>query len=266
MNKAISALVGTGTLLVTSLAAAQYGGGGGWQGSYTPTAPPPRSSGLDNLGAEGQVVIGVDRVMGVSFDSFKADVPAGGGKTVETKGKSTTFALFGNAAGGSAGASGPSGTALIPRLALDYFVMEGLSVGGSFMYMSTSTSSEVDGKSNDGPTTSAILFHPRVGYAMAFDETFSFWPRLGVTYLSSKTTVPQTSGSDHELKWHGFEVTAEANLGISPFSNFAFLIGPFLEFPLSGSYEACQPDCGDSVDTKLTSYGLSASVVGYFGN
>ena len=259
MKKAISALVGTGIFLVAGFAAAQqpYGGGGGYQGTYQPAMPAPRSSGLDNLGAEGQIVIGVDRVMGLSIDSLKGETDVAG-KTVDVKEKSTTFALFGNGGG--------STSALLPRLALDYFVVEGVSIGGSFVFISTSTSTEVDGTSTDGPTTTSILFHPRVGYAMAFDETFSFWPRLGVTYANTKTTTKAVAPAtdDTEVKWNGFNLTAEANIGISPFSNFAFLIGPFLEFPLSGTREQCVATC-NSTDAKLTSFGISTSLVGYFG-
>lgn len=258
MKKAIGALVGTGILLVSGLAAAQQPYGGGYSGTYQPAMPPPRSSGLDNLGAEGQVVIGVDRVMGLSIDSVKTTTKDATGKDVDVKDKSTTFALFGNAGG--------SQSALLPRLALDYFVVEGVSIGGSFVFISTSTSNEVDGTSTDGPTTTSFLFHPRVGYAMAFDETFSFWPRLGVTYANTKTTTKAVAPAtdDTEEKWNGFNLTAEANIGISPFSNFAFLIGPFLEFPLSGTAEQCQGSC-NSVDAKLTSFGITTSLVGYFG-
>jgi len=105
---------------------------------------------------------------------------------------------------------------------------------------------------------------------MAFDETFSFWPRVGVSYYNRKVTTPEqkqgtTTTPEPSTKWSGFDITAEANLGISPFSNFAFLVGPFLEFPLSGTRTDDNGTKSTDTDSKLTSFGLSASVVGYFG-
>ncbi len=266
MKKAITLTLGTGIFLFASAAMAQYGGAPPpqqqqWGGTYQPTAPPPRSSSWENLGDEGQIVVGVDRITGVALDSQKVKTDVGG-TTVETTNKTTTVALF--------GVSGAAATGFVPRLALDYFPIESLSLGGSFLFSSTSGTSENDQPGSpkvDLDTTTTIGFAPRIGYAVAFDETFSIWPRGGITYIHRKTTTPDPTGTagDSTDTFSGLELTLEALLGISPFDNFAIGIGPYVDFPLSGSDETC-PGGNNCVsnDVKLTSFGLTTSIMGYF--
>lgn len=251
MKKAITSLVGLGIFLASGAALAQQPYGGGWSGSYSPTAPPPRSSSLDNIGEEGQITFGVDRVMGVAFDTQTISPDQGG----DIKNKSTTVALFGN----------DGGTGMIPRLSLDYFVVESISVGGSFLYISRSTETETDAGSADGPTTSTFGIAPRVGYAMAFDETFSIWPRAGITYYSSKTETPATGGgNDTTDTTSGLDLTVEVPVGISPMEHFAILVGPYVDFGLSGEVEQDNGTTSQKADQKTTSYGLTVGMLGYF--
>ncbi len=252
MKKALTALVGTALFAFSGAAFAQQQ----WSGSYSPTMP-SRSSGLDNIGEEMQFVFGVDRVMGVAFDRKTITPPS---PQKETTYKSTTIALFGMQAAESG---------MLPRLGLDYFVVESVSVGGSLLYIHQSTSAESDGNSQDGDTTSTFGISPRVGYAMQFDETFSFWPRAGITYVSRSTETPAdpaNPGSGSTDKFSGLDLTIEGMFGISPFSHFAILVGPYLDLGLSGTHSV-EPDTGTAPpdeDAKITSYGLTTSIVGYY--
>ncbi|MBK8999654.1 MAG: hypothetical protein IPM35_28390 [Myxococcales bacterium] len=254
MKTAITSLCGLGIFLVSGLATAQQQYGGGYQGSYSP-APMPRSSGLDNIGEEQQITFGVDRIMGISFDRAVVSPDQGGDVTL----KATNVALFGNPGGGS---EAPS--LMIPRLSLDFFVVESISVGGSLLYFSQSTEQETSAGSNDGPTTTTFAIAPRVGYAMAFDETFSIWPRAGITYFSSKTEEEGTGGTD-TLTISGLDLTLEVPVGISPIENFAILVGPYVDFGLSGTAKD-EPAGGTSseTDVKVTSYGLAVGILGYY--
>jgi len=268
MRKAISSLVALTVLGISSAASAQYGGGYS-SGTYQTTMP-SRSSDVDNIGNDGQFVFGVDRTMGIFFDrtTVTVDNPAPIG-SVDTTTKQTTIALFG-VASDSYGA--------IPRLALDYFIASGFSIGGSLLFNSQSSTMSLDPDpanvgDQDGPTTTTFAFAPRVGYGYAFDETFSIWPRAGITYVSSKTetktvqvgapTVTDTTTAS------GLDLSAEVMLGISPFSNFAFLVGPYLDLGLSGTIKNEQSGGATATpstenDAKFTSYGLAVSVVGYY--
>jgi hypothetical protein len=247
MKKAAALLLGTGLSLVSGAALAQAQ----WGGTYQPAMPPPRSSSVDNIGEEMQFVFGVDRVMGVSWDRLTI-TPDSGGDIIQ---KATTVALFGN---------GGQGTNL-PRLALDYFVIEGVSLGGSFVYINQSTEIETDAGSADGPTESTLLIHPRVGYAYAFDETFAIWPRLGITWFSSDTETPDpTGGPTTTTTTSGLDLTGEIMLGISPIENFAFLVGPYLDLGLSGTQETDDGTNTTEQDATLTGFGLAVSVLGYY--
>ena len=256
MKTKLTSLCGLGLFLVSGLASAQYGGG--YQGSYTPAPPAARSSGLDNIGEEAQITFGVDRVMGVSMDQATISPDQGG----DIKLKATNVALFGNPGGG--GGMAPS--LMIPRLSLDYFVVESISVGGSLLYVSPTTETETDAGKADGPTTTTFAIAPRVGYAMAFDETFSIWPRAGITYFSSKTETDAGGGAGTTTEtFSGMAVNIEAMVGISPIENFAILVGPYLDLGVSGTAKN-EPPSGPSqeADAKLTSYGLAVGSLGSY--
>ncbi len=257
MKTKLTSLCGLGLFLVSGLASAQYGGG--YQGSYTPGPPPVRSAGLDNIGEESQITFGVDRVMGVAFDRATLSPDKGGDQTY----KATNVALFGNPGGGGLNAPGM----MIPRLALDFFVVESVSVGGSLMYFTSSSETETDAGSSDGPTNSTFVISPRVGYAVAFDETFSLWPRAGITYLSSKSEVTTggTTGGTSTTTFSGMALTVEAMVGISPIEHFAILAGPYVDYGLSGTVKN-EPATGPSTETdaKVTSYGLTVGILGYY--
>lgn len=250
MKKALSLLTFSAVVATSGLCFAQAQGQ--WGGTYQPTMP-RRSTSIDNLGEEMQFVFGVDGVMGVDFIRDKQELSVGG-QTAESTQKTSQVHLFG---GGAAG---------LPRLALDYFVTEGVSVGGSFVFMSQGgeTESSAGGPSTttDNPTVQTLFIHPRVGYAMPFDETFSIWPRVGLAYLSNKVSPDQ--GDD--ISSTAIDITLEAMVGISPFSHFAILVGPYVYLGVGGSQDVGSPTGTgtEEADRTLTLYGLTTSIVGYY--
>lgn len=251
MKPILTALACVATLAAAQGALAQQQ----WSGSYSPSMP-TRSSGLDNLGEEMQFVFGVDGVMGIDVIRDKTETDDGSGGTAESIDKQTNVHLFG---GGAAG---------LPRLALDYFVIEGLSLGGSFVFMNQSLSGETTAggvsQSTDIGTLQTLFVHPRVGYAIPFDETFSFWPRAGLAFMSQSfksdiDAIADTTSTSTNL-------TLEAMFGISPMSHFAILVGPYAYFGLGGSVET-DPGGGapsTEVDRNLRLIGLTTSIVGYY--
>jgi len=170
----------------------------------------------------------------------------------------------------------------IPRLALDYFVIEGLSLGASFIYWRNSGSSTTEaGNSSvdqDTPTVSTVVIHPRIGYSFIFDETFALWPRAGITWSSFNVSTPfvnpttgQASADDLENNASAFDLSLDVPLVISPIENFAILIGPFVDIGLSGTTETVTPGAsptGGTVTTELdhtlTAFGLSVGISGYY--
>jgi len=103
----------------------------------------------------------------------------------------------------------------LPRLGLDVFVIDHLSVGGSFVWYSR------DDNSN-------FLISPRIGYAIDFSRSFGFWPRGGFTFRSNDVGP----GNDEE-----FALTLEAMFYGSPAEHFAFIFGPVFDIGLAGDFD-----------------------------
>jgi hypothetical protein len=96
---------------------------------------------------------------------------------------------------------------MVARLGVDFFPINHLSIGGSFAFW------DYDFRRNGSST--AVLFSPRIGYAIDFSNSFGFWPRGGVTFLSG--------GGDE------FALTLEAMFYAAPAQHFAFTFGPVLD-------------------------------------
>lgn len=255
MKRALGTLIGTGILLAATAASAQqYGGGysGSYStGSYRPEMP-SYPSGIDNIGNAGQFTIAIERITGVASDHETYVDPLDPTKK-KTTAKTTQLALLGND-GGS-----PSVT---PRAAFDYFIIDGLSLGGSISYMSHALSG--------GPTEKLFMISPRVGYAYAFDNTFSLWGRAAFDYSHLGYSVPTVNASGGptttNISKNLTQLTLEAMLGISPMKHVAFLVGPYVDIGLGGSRSEKDPldNTNKSASDKLTSFGLTAAILAYY--
>jgi hypothetical protein len=280
MKIAISALLGSSLLLMSGAVLAQVGGNAGAQagtsggysygGTYGPAMP--SSSSDDNIGLESQIVFGVERTMGLFFVHDKLERTAGNVTATRTT-DTNTIALFGN--------TGPV-PATIPRLALDYFVIDGFSLGASFVYWRTggTITNEATGtpsRETDPGTAWTLVVHPRLGYSFIFDETFALWARGGITYSSANLTTEfpadpasGTPAREAAVKSSAFDISLDVPLVISPIENFAILIGPFVDIGLSGSAEepVINPVTGaleqQESDHTLTDFGLSVGVSAYY--
>jgi hypothetical protein len=243
-------------------------------------APPLWAADIDNIGNAGQIVIGAERLTGVFVDHVetKATVTQGGATaTSEATVDTTTVALFGTNAT----------TALdVPRLALDFFVTKGLSIGGSFIYITRSGESELtlsatgvpsqSEKQDVGPD-SVFVIAPRIGYAYAFDETIAIWPRVGFSYASQvsedKTDTTDANGNPITITdtttFKHTNLTLEALLVVSPFSHFALAGGPFYDVGLGGSVEfetddPSAPATLPDADYKASAFGFTVGILAYF--
>lgn len=230
MRKAISWLAGLGVICLASTTFAQgYGYHASYSGNYRMGMPPANSSEIDNIGNAGQLVIGAERLTGISFNRYGVS---------GTTATSTSIGLLG-AFGSGVGS---------PRASVDYFVMDSLSVGLGAWYAHDSA--------NGG--SHSVLFAPRVGYAYAFDDTFSVWGRGGLSYFYKNTFGPA----------HYLDLTLEGLFGISPVSHLVILGGPFADFGLSGSQTvslgvAAPGGPSSTADAKQTGFGLTFGLAGY---
>lgn len=277
MKTRLTLTLGLGALLAAAGAQAQYAQPYGGQpaggqpptygGSYSTGSYSPPSE-VDNVGNDGQLVFGAERVMGIFLDSQTTEMELanalGGTENTETTDSATTIGLFGNPRAFTAGN--------VPRLSLDFFVTEGVSIGGSLAYASISTKSksESGGQSTetDGPTTSVFLINPRVGYAMPFDETFGLWARAGILFGSTSTESESTSGGTTttvESSSSTTNLTIDVPLVISPVEHVALFVGPYLHLPLTGSSELKTGGQTEKAESySELSYGLTVGIGGYY--
>ena len=241
---------------------------------------------VDNIGNAGGIVIGGERLAGGYYTKNTTRIEQQqtvGGTTftseTETETRATSWAIFGH------DAASPTE---IPRLALDYFVIDGLSLGGSFMFLRNHV--ELDGEqrvsgggmtqttSLDGGDTTqqTLIFHPRIGYAIAFNEYIGVWPRAGFSYthIERRTTDSVTTPGGLQQSVEDkttivfTNLTLEGLLFVSPFSSFAFVGGPFADIGLGGKseFESNAPGFPAVPDgeNKISAYGFILGIAGYF--
>jgi hypothetical protein len=121
------------------------------------------------------------------------------------------------------------------RAALDGFIMDQLSLGGSLGFFSQSGDPDADG----------FLFAPRVGYAIPISRVFTFWPRGGFTYWDFANSSV-------------FALAAEGMFVASPSPNWGILFGPTIDLGFMG-------EAGDDVDFSEVAIGFpSVGLMGTF--
>jgi hypothetical protein len=154
----------------------------------------------------------------------------------------------------------------LPRIGADYFIIDGLSLGGNIAIMHTSGSGDarfagiqVNGGNYD---TTQFLFAPRVGYAIMFVERVGIWPRGGFSYYLDSTSYD--GGGSSTL--HYFSLNLEAPFLFKVADNFAITVGPTIDVSLEGS-QKLQSNNGNlsgSTDASLTAFGIAAGLVALF--
>lgn len=250
-NKLFGTLAVAGALLLTSSAQAQ-----------------------DRFSAKGQMAFSADRLFG--FYGYSAstsyDVPNVGEYEFKQGGSEFSL-LWGPSSVPGIFAVNPYAT---PRLSFDYFVIDGLSVGGSIAYAKAGGEykqekgppNTVLAPSSDTPEVRMFAFSPRVGYAYMFSDIIGIWPRGGFTY--AQLTTEEQVGDREEETSKVFSLDIEAMLVIVPKQHFAFVVGPVIDFGLTGSSKhketpmpaVNRPDWDR--DAKLHTYGIAAGMLGYF--
>lgn len=131
--------------------------------------------------------------------------------------------------------SGTKATTTLSILpAMDYFVIDNLSVGGlmGVTYQ----------KAGDERATS-FRVGPRIGYNVPLSRLFSIWPKVGFAYAYNKVKVsePDTaSGADRYTTRdnHALALNLFAPVMLHPAPHFFAGFGPFLDTDLNGKNRA----------------------------
>ena len=220
-----------------------------------------------SFGRAGTVAIGAERMFGYVHTTLKAqsEQPPSDQETTTTVNR---FSLLGRPSYSTQFQS-PYST---PRIGIDFFPIDGLSVGGSITYVSESGETETEGpagnQSQDLDPASGFLISPRVGYGLMFNDVFGIWPRAGITYFTASSENKNDAGqTTSESNVNGLAVTLEVPLILSPVDHVAFTIGPTLDIPLSGGSETDPTDPAQATresDVKFMDIGLNAGLLVWF--
>jgi hypothetical protein len=154
--------------------------------------------------------------------------------------------------GQSVSQGGPSSWVFIVAPSADYFVIQGLSIGGEIAFTHTHTRETSDvgvSTSIDGNTFSV---GPRIGYNIPIGDLLSFWPKAGL--LFSATSLAGVNGN-------ALDVTFYAPLLLHLAPHFFVGLGPGVQTDLTAS----ESQNGQSIHNpgKTTSYGLYFTIGGW---
>lgn len=166
----------------------------------------------------GEISVAIERGFGIHYSSASTEV---GGQEFDAS--YTAIGL------GWAGAISPFHHS---RAAIDGFVTDQLSLGGSIGFFTQSGDAEGDG----------FIFSPRVGYAVPLNDTFTFWPRGGLTYWDREAT-------------NVLAISGEGMFVISPTPSWGILLGLTLDLGFTG----------ENGDGDYTEFSLGFPAVGIMG-
>jgi Outer membrane protein beta-barrel domain len=189
------------------------------------------SAHAQELGQAGNLALSIERVFGFYVDNQTVDLGP-----VDAEADYTDLSL---------GWNHPPSPLTAPRLGVDYFLNENLTLGGSFGVFSLNEDTAAGGTDVTG-----ILFAARMGYALRLGHSFSFWPRGGFTYTNINADV---NAADRNL----LALTLEGMFTMSPADGWAVLAGPIIDIGITG--EAADNDLSE------TCFGVMFGLLGYFG-
>jgi hypothetical protein len=181
------------------------------------------------FGHSGQITFGAERLFGFhwasnSYKEFSGDKHSGSGTSVGVGWQFAQHMQFNQ-----------------PRLGVDVFVVDDISLGGSIGFFS------MNNHGDGGGTEDGFLISPRVGFNIPLSRSIAFWPKVGLTYISV--------GRDH-----AFGLGGEANFAFFPRPSWAFLVTPTVDLaPFGGSdRDGNTPNA----DYQAYAFGVSVGLLG----
>lgn len=215
-----------------------------WAGAQTPGPL---------FGEAGHVAISAERLFGFSYVSASL-TPEGG---TELKQTATNLSLFSNPLAAT------TSSYSFPRVAVDVFVVPGLTLGTSLavFYSSRSTPAMAMGIVASDYTNKGLSFTPRVGYAARVSPALALWPRAGMTFLflSADFSSGTSRGSSSA---NVIAATFEVPLVISLAPRAALLIGPTVDLSISGKNTISNPNSPETtIKIKNTEFGIQAGLL-----
>lgn len=128
-----------------------------------------------------------------------------------------------------------STTSVVLRPAVDWFVVDSVSVGG-FLGL------EYD--STPGGSSTAVSVGPRVGYNLRFSNWVSIWPKIGFSFASTTQKIHETTIADGTVvpSQNVSSTSLQLNLFVPvmfhPAEHFFIGVGPAFDLDLTGDNKA----------------------------
>ena len=228
-----------------------------------------------SLGDKGELILAADRLVPLfAYDVNKRDEDAGGNTTRTVTNSQPSFSILPNV---NAAALGAGNFYNIPRVSLDYAVIQNLTIGGSVILAftvggSNETKQGSTSVSVDAPSQTLFGIAPRVGYTLHLTDLFTFWPRGGFGFytFSSKSTNTQNNGNTFTstTSLNQFAINLEPVFAITPIPHVFFILGPVIDIPITGTIKVEQSANGTtqstSHDASQFHFGVTAGLGGYF--
>jgi hypothetical protein len=236
---------------------------------------PARANAQDarSFAEKGSLVVAADRLLPlISYSSATVTNTVAGQTFKSTDSASSIALLIGHE---PANGLNPH---TVPRIAVDYAVVNHLTLGGAFVLAfglgaSHTKSSGSTNETNDSPKSTVVGFAPRVVYYIPFSSSFGFWPRAGFAFYSVSEKAEDTLNSTvrRDSIW---SIDLDPQLTWVPVHHLVVHVGPLLNAPLGGSRSVETTSTGgrgSTVSTSTTAYdlsifhvGLSAGIGGFF--
>lgn len=127
-----------------------------------------------------------------------------------------------------------SATVLVLRPAVDYFVIDNLSIGGFL---------GVEYTSSPGGSSTVFGVGPRVGYNVPLSRSFSIWPKIGFSFASTSqkaddVTVGEVTIEGDDETSTSLALNAFVPVMFHPVEHFFLGLGPALDTDLTGDAKA----------------------------
>jgi hypothetical protein len=132
-----------------------------------------------------------------------------------------------------------SKTTITLQPAVDYFVIDNLSVGG-FIGLDYTTAGDT--------TTTRFGIGPRVGYNLTLSDLVSIWPKIGFSFSATNTETDNATSDNDDNSALALNIFVPVMF--HPATHFFAGFGPFLDTDLSG-------------DDKVTAFGLKLTLGGW---
>lgn len=216
------------------------------------------------FGEKGELILSADRLVPVfSYDRRATDVGTGAGRVETATSNASLSLLWGNGLNPHT----------VPRVAFDYTVTRGLTVGGAAVVALGLGGSTAIRRNNgaavsvDSPSTTLLGVSPRVGYILPISNLFAFWPRGGFSFYHLSQRFP--TDNDRTDSDTIFSLDLDPQFVITPVPHFGFNFGLLANLPFPAGSTRTETRQGPttisvSSDLWLFHFGVSAGVLGYF--